>query len=1360
MPRPVSRKPRGRQAPAGPRNQEPLAEGIVPITKGGRREWGAVPKLELVDLAKKFVQEKGIRTKEELRKVDHGLYGALYSRKLLDSIDFEDGQKNWASMGDDELIRLAMKVIEEKSIRNKGGLRKENCGLYVVLWRRKLLDRVGLRNKNANHRDWASISNEKLVEHTRDFMKEKKITGKTELRKANHSLYRVLGGRKLLDKVGFKRKHGHLASMSDDELVSHAKRFVKENGIRGKSELRKASNGLYEALRKRKLLDKVGFEERQKGWSSFSDTQLVERARRLMEERGIRSRTELQKAASGLYHELRERKLLTKVGFEDKSGRWSKMSDDELVVFARNFMKENGISGRTELKKADNGLYLVLGKRKLLDRVGFEEKHMNWASMSDDELVAFARNFMKENGIRRKVDLRNAYPGLYDVLERRTLMNEAGFEEKMRRKRLLDKVGFVEKRRRPRQWKDMSDEELVAFAKEFMEEKGISGRSELKRADSGLHEAMRQRKLLDKVGFVEKKRKPEKRREARSWKGMSDEELVAFAKEFMEKTRISGRKEFRKADSGLHEALRQRKLLEKVGFVDKRRLPGKRQGARPWKEMDDGQLVGFAKNFMKEEGINGRNELLKADRGLYDVLKKRELLDAAGLVKKCRDWESMNNDELVDYVKEFIKTNQITTREGFREADAGLHEVLRRRGLMNSIGLQNKNAHHRDWASMSDEELISYVQEFVKENGIKLRSEIAKFDDGLYTALKTRRLMNRIGIKSKTAHFKSWAHMSDEELVQYAKKLKEERGIKRSKEFEKANPSLYQTLQKRKLLGRMGFEKSKWASLSSSGLVQYANRFINRMKISSKKELHETYPGLYGALRRRKLLDKVELPEKPVRRMKQKPRKIGKWADITDEELVGRAKKLIKEKGIKNRKGLERENSSLYNVLLRRKLLDKIPFEQKKKETRKWFLLSDGELLECGKKFVEANEIKSRTGIQRAAQGLYNALLKRKLLDEIEFEEGQRSWTSMSDEELLNYAKKVVDENGIKSKSELENHDSGLHAVLGRRKLLDKIYFMRAQPTGRDWASMSDDEIVDYAKRFTKVNRISRGGELAKADPGLYDVLRRRKLLDRVEFKEKRRSWASMSDEELVKETKKLIEEKRIKTRSQLSKKLGGLYKALETRELLERVGFGPPKKFAKPRRFRDMSDDELVDFAKKVIEEKGISSRGEFQRVDGGLCQALRERNLIDKVGLDMLVAKSRDWKSMSDDQLLDFARRFFDEHGIRNGSQLRKKDAGLLETLRKRNLLDKVGFKEGYRVANDWNSMGEEELVGYAKGVIKEKGIRGRNHLRETDVALYTALLRRNLLDNAFGDMEKAKEKEVAQALFDLSMEFGDAQ
>ncbi len=219
-------------------------------------------------------------------------------------------------------------------------------------------------------------------------------------------------------------------------------------------------------------------------WRKMTDEQIVEYARRLMVEKGRTTKKELQEEDKGLYAILHIRKLISKIEFEGKQRSWMRMSDGEIVEYARKVVEENGITGRRELYKADIGLYNVLRKRRLLDEIEVIEKRRKgrqWKDMSDEEIVEYARKVVEENGITRRAELCKTDTGLYNALQKKGLLNEVGLGKKRR------------------SWKSMSDEEIVDYAKGFVEEKGVMHRGELESIDSGLYETLRIRGLLDRV---------------------------------------------------------------------------------------------------------------------------------------------------------------------------------------------------------------------------------------------------------------------------------------------------------------------------------------------------------------------------------------------------------------------------------------------------------------------------------------------------------------------------------------------------------------------------------------------------------------------------------------------------------------------------------------------------------------------------------------------------------------------------------------------------------------------------------------------------------------------------------------------
>ena len=107
------------------------------------------------------------------------------------------------------------------------------------------------------------------------------------------------------------------------------------------------------------------------------------------------------------------------------------------------------------------------------------------------------------------------------------------------------------------------------------------------------------------------------------------------------------------------------------------------------------------------------------------------------------------------------------------------------------------------------------------------------------------------------------------------------------------------------------------------------------------------------------------------------------------------------------------------------------------------------------------------------------------------------------------------------------------------------------------YAKMSDDAFVKSAQKSIEERKIKNRYGLANADPGMYKALCERHLRGRLEFKENRRDWASMSNDAFVQSAQKSIQESGIKSKGELATADPSMYQALRTRHLLDRV-FAP----------------------------------------------------------------------------------------------------------------------------------------------------------------------------------------------------------
>lgn len=235
----------------------PLTESVIPFDSRGRRDWRAMNDEEVVRHTHAFLKENGMCRRKDIEKADSGLYDALTRRGLLASVGFDDKCRRWADKSDDAIVDFARKLVDEKKLRSKSELKKEDNGLYIALLRRKLICKVGFKE---GRRSWTSMNDQGMIGFARGVIVESGIKSKQELRNADNRLFQALKGRKLLEKIGFPKPSKHLRdweSMMVEEIAFYAQEYIKENDVHRKTDLYKADSGLYSALRTRKLLDSV-----------------------------------------------------------------------------------------------------------------------------------------------------------------------------------------------------------------------------------------------------------------------------------------------------------------------------------------------------------------------------------------------------------------------------------------------------------------------------------------------------------------------------------------------------------------------------------------------------------------------------------------------------------------------------------------------------------------------------------------------------------------------------------------------------------------------------------------------------------------------------------------------------------------------------------------------------------------------------------------------------------------------------------------------------------------------------------------------------------------------------------------------
>jgi hypothetical protein len=406
-------------------------------------------------------------------------------------------------------------------------------------------------------------------------------------------------------------------------------------------------------------------------------------------------------------------------------------------------------------------------------------------------------------------------------------------------------------------------------------------------------------------------------------------------------------------------------------------IPLKKNGQRDWSFLTDEKLVQFTIRYMIENGIGRRGELHKTESGLYKALKRRGLLDQVSFEEKRRSWE-MNDAEIIEHAKRFMKENGIFGRKELKSADQGLYRILRVRRLLDKVGFEKKQQKSRPWKKMTDDEIIELTRKFMKENGIKGKKELQNADMRTYQALRKRGLLDRIGFEERKPKQRSWIKMTDDEIIELARKFMKENGINGKNDLEKADKGLCKILMRRGLIDRIQFKEQQrksrpWNKMKNEEIIEYARIFMNENRINTRKELSTMDSGLYNILRKRRLLQRIRF---------EKKRSIRKWKALSDEQVILIAKRLIKKKGISSKQGLERADKGLHHVLTNRGLLNKVGLEEKiTRKRRLWKQMEDKKIIEYAIRYLKEKEIKQRMELKNADPGLYKVLLKRNLLN-------------------------------------------------------------------------------------------------------------------------------------------------------------------------------------------------------------------------------------------------------------------------------------------------------------------------------------------------------------------------------------------
>ncbi|MFP3949943.1 MAG: sigma-70 family RNA polymerase sigma factor [Candidatus Micrarchaeia archaeon] len=358
---------------------------------------------------------------------------------------------------------------------------------------------------------WKSLSDSEVLEFARNFISRSNILSRTQVANSHSRLYRELRTRGLFDELGLSPEPP-LSSLSDEALVSRAKKLKDEGNFVRRSHFRKAHYGIYDELRKRGLVGELGFEQAGTDRSSMSNEELVAQANNIVREEGISSVTEFIERHGAVYKALCDRALHLQLGIKRKYVDWSGVPDSGLISIAQKKMLEKGICNPGSFKKAFPGVYKQLRKRGLVEKAGFRPAYSSLHRLPATKLIRQAKQFILKHDVSSVSELQNTPGGWqwYNELSGRGLLPAVGLSPKIMR------------------WGRLSDAELMLCANKEIGRMQVFTAQELRKKNQKLYQAINTRSkkspgiwarinLLTRAGLSQKNENPPDQKELGEW---------------------------------------------------------------------------------------------------------------------------------------------------------------------------------------------------------------------------------------------------------------------------------------------------------------------------------------------------------------------------------------------------------------------------------------------------------------------------------------------------------------------------------------------------------------------------------------------------------------------------------------------------------------------------------------------------------------------------------------------------------------------------------------------------------------------------------------------------------------------------
>ncbi|MBU0527372.1 hypothetical protein KKE92_02740 [Candidatus Micrarchaeota archaeon] len=157
--------------------------------------------------------------------------------------------------------------------------------------------------------------------------------------------------------------------------------------------------------------------------------------------------------------------------------------------------------------------------------------------------------------------------------------------------------------------------------------------------------------------------------------------------------------------------------------------------------------------------------------------------------------------------------------------------------------------------------IVNMAKKVLGTDGLVSKVQSIKVRPMLRQALSRKPLPDTLGSEEKQNKPRALAELSDGNVIGLAKKTMQDKKLSTRRELLENDPELYGTLRMRGLLDEVGFEPKtrSWAEVNDAELMQNVAVFTSENAITSLPELRNADWGLYQVLHKRKLLGHVKL---------------------------------------------------------------------------------------------------------------------------------------------------------------------------------------------------------------------------------------------------------------------------------------------------------------------------------------------------------------------------------------------------------------------------------------------------------------------------------------------------------------------